>query len=964
MTSLRFSGWLCLAANIWVGSGGLLVAEDNQLVIIDGISTNFSLFPHYVGETGTNNFLIITNAGSVTSAGIHIGEGESANWNQMIISGVGSKYPGVGGITVGRGGDFNRLVINDGATATNSGSWIGALSGSDWNEAIVTGPGSTWAVTQLTVGWSGSNNRLVLSNGGTVTGGSGSLGGSSGSHGNSVEVSGGAVWNGGITVGTYGYGNRLWIRDGGTLTNGSFHIGSGSRASNNVVIVSGAETRVWGGSAIEVGDRGSSNLLQVIDGAVVAAGDAYIAGRGGSNGGSDNRAVIRGEGSLLEARGDFQMATAGSRNSVSVDDGGGLVVRGAYLDGDESNKLIVNHGYLEVSDFFELDGGTLRLLGGSARINSIRRRSDGGTLLIDSGRLDILEYSQMMMNETPLVIGTLSNRTATVFLSVGRHEIVATNGILVGSAAGAAGELFIAGGDARIEGPMHVGNTGVSLGRGMLHVSDGATIRTDTLIAGEGSADVIVNSGGVFEFTSPTPDIRSSRPNSILLENATVGFLDVVDVDLQRIMDSPSGLTFLGGNRLRLVGSVNDVVPRMRFSSDSPTEFKELHLLGYEPAFLADRIEVGEGGKLSLNGSNLQLGVDDSEIIVEHNGEVSSETSAHDFNPSVSTQLIRVDGPHARWENTWDFAVGNEGSSNSLIVTNGGRFSSWSVDIGRTPASVSNRIEVIGSGSSLDCVENLHVGHNGDQNQLLVRFGSVAAPGGVWVGRHDLSEENSILIENGTMTSTNGSQGGFLRINGGNLVMNGGLIHVDQFMVDHGSQSPVAFHAGTIRTSSTRMDPLDPFVVGDGIQPAVFRIDGGTHRFTGGIVISQNAMLVGNGLIEGPVENRGIIQAESGDLLFTDTVNNTGAILIGTNGGLSFGENLEYPILEMTLGTDGFEVSIGRIDGRTFSLEFIESLKTDNWMSIGHEASVSNGRVFLVDTNLAGVRRFYRVRSE
>jgi hypothetical protein len=48
-----------------------------------------------------------------------------------------------------------------------------------------------------------------------------------------------------------------------------------------------------------------------------------------------------------------------------------------------------------------------------------------------------------------------------------------------------------------------------------------------------------------------------------------------------------------------------------------------------------------------------------------------------------------------------------------------------------------------------------------------------------------------------------------------------------------------------------------PFTVGDGVKPAVFILDGGTHSFADGLVISPNAVVTGCGTIVGSVINNG-----------------------------------------------------------------------------------------------------------
>src|ERR1051325_8727454 len=114
------------------------------------------------------------------------------------FSGGGSTNLG-GALTIGNTGINNTLLISNGTIVSNTIGTIGNASTANFNSGLVTGNGSTWHNTSpgpdsgsLFVGYNGSSNTLTISNGGVVnTAGLGvMMGYQPGSVGNSITVSG------------------------------------------------------------------------------------------------------------------------------------------------------------------------------------------------------------------------------------------------------------------------------------------------------------------------------------------------------------------------------------------------------------------------------------------------------------------------------------------------------------------------------------------------------------------------------------------------------------------------------------------------------------------------------------------------------------------------------------------------------------------------------------------------------
>lgn len=932
------------------------------MVTVDAVTLDLPGYPYFVGEFGTNNFLSVTNAGGITSAGIKVGGSAEANNNRMVVTGPGSSYYSSGGLTIGSSGSYNSLLIEDGATVTNNEAYVGALFESRGNEAIVTGEGSVWTAQKLDVGWSGSENRLLISESGAVNA-VGNIGDNGGSSNNVVEISGsGSVWNGGLSVGPYGTGNRVSILDGGTLR-GGVALGSADWASNNVVQVFGPESTIDDPSGtVEVSYSGSSNTLEIAGGGSVTAWNGFV-NRGNSGVANNNLILVRDPGSRLSFRDRLQMWPTGTNNLLVVKGEAELVTKDMDLGGSASNQLRLEGGYFEVQGFFGLTGGTFYVGGGTAWIEGIGfNYGRSGHIEIAGGTVFVNSSTSLPLGSEPLVIGTLAGETASLILASGNHEIRTTAGILVGSATNSHGELFVAGSRSLIAGPLFVGATGASSGSGVVNLSEGATLETAMLVAGSGGSGWVINDGGAFQFTTATPNIQSLSPRAISLKNGEVAFVDATNVELESVADSPSGLSLLGSNALRLIRSNNKPVASVTFSDATPTNYQRLVLEGDGASLAAQQIEVGHGAIAILTNGAVNLGTDGGEILVKDGGQVVQEQAS--LNGDTGNQRIMLTGDYTMWTNRTLFALGGTGGMNSISISNGAALHCQDVSLGRTVASASNQVTLGGFGASLIAARDITVGERGSSNRLVMDGGTVRAGSSVLLGRFSTSTGNEIIINGGLLAVTNVAKLGQLNMQAGQLVMNDGQIEVDTLNVAAGPTGDLIFNGGTIEAFRVTHINGRRLIIGDGIHPAVLHLKGGTNTFAGGLVIAPNASVVGAGTILGVVTNLGVVQAEGGALNFQDTVINSGVILNGSGAQVTLTGGLVFGVLSADRLVDHFSVSVGRVDGQVFSLEYRRAIAGQNWLPADFTTMLESNIVWLTDTNTNGSMRFYRVKLE
>jgi T5SS/PEP-CTERM-associated repeat protein len=292
---------------------------------------------------------------------------------------------------VGDTGSCNYLEVRNRGRAW--ADFVGNAAGADSNSVLVTGTGSYLTNFTLFLGYSGARNRLVVTNGAVMeTGGFSRIGFDTNAAGNTLLVSGAGSWwtnAGGMVLGWAGPTNRVTVSAGARLANmGLVAIGAYSDGNSMVVTDIGSQ---W--------DCG--NLM-------------YIGFRGVGN-------------------------------SLSIRDGGRVVVPWVILGGDAgaANELRVDGGTLEVTNgnaTLEARRGRLVLENGTVRAGSLAVLSTNGSVVFHSGLLSL--SNALIRNGAPFVVGD-GSRPATLELLGGSNRLSA--GLVIPPGAQLIGHGFIEG---------------------------------------------------------------------------------------------------------------------------------------------------------------------------------------------------------------------------------------------------------------------------------------------------------------------------------------------------------------------------------------------------------------------------------------------------------------------------------------------------------------------------------------
>jgi T5SS/PEP-CTERM-associated repeat protein len=161
------AGGFISSSDCYIGSG----ADANTAVITGGaVWTNATAL--FVGESGAQNTVVVSNGAAIFSQTGWLGYSSSSVGNLVRVTGAGSAWSNSDSFFVGYNGSDCQLVVSNGAVLQDWLGFVGRNPTSTNNVAVVTGPNSRWRSDwALFVGDGSTGNRLIVTNGATVSAG-------------------------------------------------------------------------------------------------------------------------------------------------------------------------------------------------------------------------------------------------------------------------------------------------------------------------------------------------------------------------------------------------------------------------------------------------------------------------------------------------------------------------------------------------------------------------------------------------------------------------------------------------------------------------------------------------------------------------------------------------------------------------------------------------------------------------
>lgn len=484
LSGLALAATTALAADILVNNGEAPVITTTQNV--DNAWVGLSNPDQYLEVEGDDGWIISTSAA--------IGLDATSDGNNVIVRN-GGRWDQTGSFIVGNRGSENSLLIEEGGEVTATSAIIGLFEGADSNQIVIDGIGSSLDVSgDLTVGFDTLYNNLNVINGGTTDNTLAFIGRNAGSGNNVVTVRGaGSAWvteldgadTGILHLGFSGSNNEMNVLEGGTVVvEDQMLLGTNAGSDGNELLISGAGSLVDVGTTLYVGRSGHDNSIVIENGGTLDTGAARIGG--GSNAeavSGRNTVTVRGAGSAWTNNGSLRIGDGSTRTS-------------------SDNKLIVENG------------GSVSLTTGAATFIG-REAADSGNQLVVRGA------GSSFSTTGDIDVGKQSDSIASILLiddggtvSAGGVGVGNKSGLALGNGASlAATGLSLTDGSAVVVAiddarPSSIDVSGIALLNGTLVASispDGLTRnRYEVLSAGTvaGTFDTLVLDGTRPNFTA------------------------------------------------------------------------------------------------------------------------------------------------------------------------------------------------------------------------------------------------------------------------------------------------------------------------------------------------------------------------------------------------------------------------------------------------------------------------------
>ena len=599
----------------------------------------------------------------------------------------------------------------------------------------------------------------------------------------------------------------------------------------------------------------------------------------------------------LSLRGLTLTAPIGTTNSLCLVNvsAGTLSTSKAFLVGARSALCITNSA-VSPADTFNVSNAVVILDSGSLNC-PVSCDLQSGTLLMNAGTMTVGNLS------TGLRIGRFSGANASLILNGGT---ITTPRLTLGSVSGSQNGLTLAGGTllcsdsfSAAQMPSTTGN--VTLSSGNLIVTNGITKIADR------AAATFNQTGGSASFI-----YLSIGDIGVGTYNLSNGNLTVV---LPRTTNDFSIIGNLENGDFNQSGGIAVLHSELHVA-DFGGVIGNLNITGGQFFATNDLVAIGREGIGSMFVSN--------SAVVLTNTSVGRHLGA--------TGMLRVQ-PNGNVFFISDLSIGRLQGAYGETFVEGGLLSVTNDDLWVGRGGEGHL--TVNSGQLT--ARSLHVaetddGTNAPAGDFTLNGGSTLVSSNFAVGTPLLSTGH-VVIAGGSLNVTNGGGTATLRVQAGDFAINGGTTTVDGLRMTNVSGTLV-FNQGTLRAKGMNVANGQPFVVGDGINPATLELLGGTYTFADGLVISPNATVTGCGTVIGAIINNG-------------TYNNPCVA-----------------ISSITKAGNVASVTFLSVSGKSHTLEYKDTLTNDTWTAILPGVAGNGNPMTLIDGSATNKTRFYRVHTQ
>lgn len=384
--------------------------------------------------------------------------------------------------------------------------------------------------------------------------------------------------------------------------------------------------------------------------------------------------------------------------------------------------------------------------------------------LSNSSAFASITYSGDTSDVAVVVVGnsTVGN------LTIDGDSVLSSGSGIIGNNANSTGTVNVVSGAWTTSGILTVGDNG----NGTLNLTSGSVTNSFSYIGNSTSGTGTVNvSGGIWKNYSTLMVGNSGSNNSLVIFNGgkvqnaegAVGYNFGSSYNSVLVTGTNSLWTNTGIN-VGMRGTYNSLgisnggkvqVDYAYIGNESASSNNTVTVTGAGSAWTS-----AQGVTVGSNGNRNRMVISDGGNVQNVNGFIGRYTNNASYNS------VLVTGVNSTWTNTGNLNVGLGGSSNSVVVSNGGVVRNVNGSIGSQSSSGNNTVEVTGVNSAWRNTGTLTI--YGNNTLSVANGGKVAANGGIT--SYGTLSGNGTIAANTTIKSGGslapGNSPGMLTVNG------------------------------------------------------------------------------------------------------------------------------------------------------------------------------------------------------
>ena len=209
--------------------------------------------------------------------------------------------------------------------------------------------------------------------------------------------------------------------------------------------------------------------------------------------------------------------------------------------------------------------------------------------------------------------------------------------------------------------------------------------------------------------------------------------------------------------------------------------------VGYDAGASNNLLTIGDSGTLLSNSSIVSIGYNGSSnsMVISNGGSVADFNGYIGYDTGSSNNSVLLTDTSSLWSNSSTLYVGYGGSSNSMVISNGATVADNSGYIGNNSNASYNIALVTGSNSLWTNQNNIYVGEYGSNNSLVISNGAKVVDGRGYIG--DYSSGNTVTVTGSNSLWSNSSALYFAYHRGTNFGTNNSLVISDGATVSVGN---------------------------------------------------------------------------------------------------------------------------------------------------------------------------------